>query len=78
MPDPLPHDVVARLRSDSTAALAAALILASSFPDLVAWAMGAFSGKEPAKVGDPGRSNGVAKSHAARKPCAPQRPPSSA
>jgi hypothetical protein len=32
MPDPLASDVVARLRSDSTAALAAPLILAGSFP----------------------------------------------
>ena len=37
MPDPLP-DIVARLKSDSTAALAAAPILAGSFPDLVSWA----------------------------------------
>lgn len=43
IPDPLPSDVVARLRTDPTAALAAALILASAFPDLVAWAMSAFS-----------------------------------
>ena len=31
--DPLPSGIVARLRSDSTAALAASLILAGSFPD---------------------------------------------
>jgi hypothetical protein len=43
MPDPLPSDIVARLRSDSTAALAASLILAGSFPDLVSWALRAFS-----------------------------------
>jgi hypothetical protein len=30
MPDPLPSDIVARLRSDSTAALVASLILAGS------------------------------------------------
>ena len=35
MPDPLPSDIVARLRSDSTAALAASLIPAGSFPDIV-------------------------------------------
>jgi hypothetical protein len=46
MPDPLPADVVARLRSDSTAALAASLILAGSFPDIVSWALRAFSGKD--------------------------------
>ena len=46
MPDPLPSDVVARLRSDSTAALAAPLILAGSFPDIVSWALRAFSVKD--------------------------------
>jgi hypothetical protein len=50
MPDPLPADIVARLQSDPTAALAAALILAGSFPDLVSWAMRA--------VGGGGASNG--------------------
>ena len=45
MPDPLPSDVVARLRSDSTAALAASLILAGSFPDIVSWALRAFKSK---------------------------------
>jgi hypothetical protein len=45
MPDPLPSDIVARLRSDSTAALAASLILAGSFPHIVSWALRAFSGK---------------------------------
>jgi hypothetical protein len=45
MPDPLPSDIVARLRSDSTAALAASLILAGSFPDIVSWALRAFGGK---------------------------------
>ena len=39
MPDLLPSDIVARLRSDSTAALAASLILAGSFPDIVSWAL---------------------------------------
>jgi hypothetical protein len=43
MPDPLPSDIVARLRPDSTAALAASLILAGSFPDIVSWALRAFS-----------------------------------
>jgi hypothetical protein len=43
MPDPLPADIVARLRTDSTAALAASLILAGSFPDIVSWALRAFS-----------------------------------
>jgi hypothetical protein len=48
MPDPLPSDIVVRLRSDSTAALAASLILAGSFPDIVSWALRAFS-----KSGEP-------------------------
>ena len=46
MPDPLPSDIVARLRSDSTAALAASLILAGSFPDIVPWALRAFGAKD--------------------------------
>jgi hypothetical protein len=52
MPDPLPSDIVARLRSDSTAALAASLILAGSFPDIVSWALRAFgrSGEPTANV----------------------------
>jgi hypothetical protein len=45
MPDPLPSEIVTRLRSDSTAALAASLILAGSFPDIVSWALRAFSSK---------------------------------
>ena len=48
MADPLPSDIIARLRSDSTAALAASLILAGSFPDIVSWALKAFS-----KSGEP-------------------------
>jgi hypothetical protein len=52
MPDPLPSDVVARLRSDATAALAASLILAGSFPDIGSWALRAFgkSGESKASV----------------------------
>jgi hypothetical protein len=37
---------VTRLRSDSTAALAASLILAGSFPDTVSWTLRAFSIKD--------------------------------
>jgi hypothetical protein len=67
MPDPLPSDIVARLRSDSTAALAASLILAGSFPDIVSWALSAFSVKnsEP-KVSVP--TDGDAKSSRAPRP----------
>ena len=67
MPEPLPSDVVARLRSDSTAALAAALILATSFPDLMLWAVRVFSGEYDVPNGAPkangaGGSNGAAQS----------------
>ena len=67
MPDPLPSDIVARLRSDSTAALAASLILAGSFPDIVSWALRAFSVKdsEP-KVSVP--AHGSNKSRGVPKP----------
>jgi hypothetical protein len=53
MSDPLPSDVVARLRSDSTAALAASLILAGSFPDIVSWALRAFGAANSVKSGEP-------------------------
>ena len=72
MPDPLPSDVVARLKSDPTAALAAALILAGSFPALVSWAMEAFGSKEDAKANGASGSNGVTKRHGARKGARPQ------
>ena len=62
MPDPLPSDVVLRLKSDPTAALAAALILAGSFPDLVAWAVRVFSGKSGGANGSP-KANGAGESH---------------
>jgi hypothetical protein len=74
MPDPLPSDVVARLKSDPTAALAAALIIAGSFPDLVLWAMRAFGGKDGAKANGAGESNGVAKSDGAKKGARPPGP----
>jgi hypothetical protein len=67
MSDPLPSDVVVRLKSDPTAALAAALILAGSFPDLVSWVR-AFGGSRPSpptlpkpngKPPTPARANGA-------------------
>jgi hypothetical protein len=58
MPDPLPSDIVARLRSDSTAALAASLILAGSFPDIVSWALRAFSKRSEPKAGAPADAAG--------------------
>jgi hypothetical protein len=66
MPDPLPSDIVARLKSDPTAAPAAALILAGSFPDLVSWAVRVFSGQSDAANCEL-KANGVAKSDAAKK-----------
>jgi hypothetical protein len=59
MSDPLSSNVVAQLRSDPMAALAAALILAGSFPDLVSWAMKAFGGKEGAKTNGELKINGA-------------------
>ena len=73
MPDPLPSDVVARLRSDSTAALAASLILAGSFPDIVSWTLRAFSVKdsEPkASVPIDVARKGVHIKHSPRRPAA--------
>jgi hypothetical protein len=72
MPDSLPSDVVASLKTDSTAALAAALILAGAFPDLVSWALRAFGGKDGAcsgetKANGDGRSNGAAKCEGAKQ-----------
>jgi hypothetical protein len=58
MPDPLSSNVVIQLRSDPTAALAAALILAGSFPDLVSWAMRTLGGKDCAKATE-SKANGV-------------------
>ena len=74
MPDPLSSDVVATLKTDPTAALAATMILATSFPDLVSWAMRALGGKcvasEP-RVNGVGEGNGVGHYQA----CKVARPP---
>jgi hypothetical protein len=70
MPDPLPSDIVARLRSDSTAALAASLILAGSFPDIVSWALRAFGENGELKPGIPtdgGKNRHAPKSQPAAK-----------
>jgi hypothetical protein len=66
MPDPLPSDIVTRLRSDSTAALAASLILAGSFPDIVSWALRAFSRSDEQKASV--SAAGDSKSRRAPKP----------
>jgi hypothetical protein len=71
MPDPLPSDIVASLRSDSTAALAASLILAGSFPDIVSWALRAFGAKdsEP-KASVPAHGDGESKHATKPRPAA--------
>jgi hypothetical protein len=66
MPDPLPSDIVARLRSDSTAALAASLILAGSFPDIVSWALRAFSVKDSEPKASVSADGGNKSRHAPR------------
>jgi hypothetical protein len=68
MPDPLPSDIVARLRSDSTAALAASLILAGSFPDIVSWALRAFSKSSDPKVHVPAHGEGKSRQAPRRQP----------
>ena len=65
MRDPLPSDIVARLRSDSTAALAASLILAGSFPDIVSWALRAFSKSNEPEADVPADTGGKSR-HAPR------------
>lgn len=61
--EPLPDDIVARLRSDRTAALAAAVIVAGAFPGIVSWAARVFcvssdAGGHPCEAGGVGaRSN---------------------
>jgi hypothetical protein len=68
MPDPLPSDIVARLRSDSTAALAASLILAGSFPDIVSWALRAFSKSSDPKAHAPEHGEGKSRQASRRQP----------
>jgi hypothetical protein len=66
MPDPLPSDIVTRLGSDSTAALAASLILAGSFPDIVSWALKAFSIKDSEPKASVSAEGGGKSKHALR------------
>jgi hypothetical protein len=61
---PLPDDVIVRLRSDPTAALAAALIVAGAFPDTISWAARTICGSSsPSRRGGGGpgadQSNGA-------------------
>ena len=68
MPDPLPSDIVARLRSDSTAALAASLVLAGSFPDIVSWALRSFSKSGESKAHVPADGEGKSRHTPRRQP----------
>jgi hypothetical protein len=67
MPDPLPSDIVARLEIRLDGPLAASLILAGSFPDIVLWALRAFNSEndEP-KANVPAAGDG--KSRCAPRP----------
>jgi hypothetical protein len=47
--EPLTDEVVARLRSDPTAALAAVLVVMASYPNIVSWAARAFGGQSNPK-----------------------------
>ena len=76
MPQPLPDTVVATLRTDPCAALAAIMIISNAHAELLVWAQYAISGcpppsavdgKEGAKVNGAGGSNGGAKRHGAKK-----------
>ena len=77
MPQPLPDTVVATLRTDPCAALAAIMIISNAHAELLAWAQRAISGcpppsavggKEGAKANGAGGSNGVAESDGASGP----------
>jgi hypothetical protein len=48
--DPLPDSVIAALRSDETAALAAMLIVGGAFPDILAFAARVLDAPEPHKA----------------------------
>jgi hypothetical protein len=56
--EPLSDEVVARLRSDPTAALAAVLVVNASFPNIVSWAARAFGEPSPPR-GPVGGGNGA-------------------
>ncbi len=59
--EPLPDDVVVRLRSDPTAALAAVLVVVASFPNIVSWAARSFGGpSHPKRCAEGGDANGGA------------------
>jgi hypothetical protein len=76
MPQPLPDAVVATLRTDACAALAAIMIISNAHSELLAWAQRALGGKPPRRTADgeedvkakgAGGGKGVAKSDRAKK-----------
>ena len=82
MPQPLPDAMVATLKADPCAALAAIMIVANAHSELLAWAQrsdraahaivracarSATGGKEDANANGAGVGNGVAKRHGAKK-----------
>jgi hypothetical protein len=74
MPQPLPDAVVATLRTDACAALAAIMIISNAHSELLAWAQRALGGNPPRRAADgeeeangAGGSKGVAKSDRAKK-----------
>jgi hypothetical protein len=76
MPQPLPDAVVATLRTDACAALAAIMIISNAHSELLAWAQRALGGNPPrraadgeedAKANGAGGGKGVAKSDRAKK-----------
>jgi len=56
--EPLPDDIVVRLRSDPTAALAAVLVVIAAFPNIVCWASRSFGGSHPKRSVDGGGNGG--------------------
>jgi hypothetical protein len=68
MPTPLPEALSTVLRSDSTAALAALMVIAASHRDLLAWAARMLGAEPPVEAKGP-KSNGPAKqARSAHKP----------
>jgi hypothetical protein len=86
MPQPLPDAVVATLRTDACAALAAIMIISNAHSELLAWAQRALGGNPPrsaaageegAKANGAGGGNGVARSDRPKhdvRPRGPQAP----
>src|SRR4029077_1964862 len=78
MPTPLPDSLSSILRSDSTAALAALMVISASHRDLLAWAARMLGDDEPAKPGPTPRGNGAARHTARARKAKPPAAPKSA